>query len=214
MIDWVALTESLVSSPWLYLVLAAVSLLDSFLPLIPSEPVVVIAGVFAATGQANLALVIGATAVGAFLGDQIPYALGRWLSDPVMRRLPPGTKRRATHDWIARQLESRGGFVLVSTRFIPVGRYLATITTGLVRYDYRYYVFFTLLSGVAWSAYTVLSGYLGGVFFRDNTLLAIAVGIGLALVLSGVMELVRHLRTRVEPTIGPPAAAVAAARRP
>ena len=196
MIDWVELTESLGSSPWLYLILLSVSLLDSFLPLIPSEPVIIIAGVFAATGSVNLVLVIGATAVGAFLGDQIPYALGRRLSLRIGKRLPPGSRRRATHDWISRHLEARGGFVLVSTRFVPVGRYLVTVTTGMVRYDYRKFMLFTLLGGTAWSAYTVMTGYLGGVLFQDNALLAFAVGLGLALVLSGVLEVIRRVRTR------------------
>ncbi|MEV7627977.1 DedA family protein [Actinoplanes sp. NPDC089786] len=196
MIDWVALTESLGSSPWLYLILMSVSLLDSFLPLIPSEPVIILAGVFAAAGSTNLGLVIGATAVGAFLGDQVPYALGRRLSAAIGKRLPPGSRRRATHEWIARQLAARGGFVLVSTRFIPVGRYLVTVTTGMVRYSYRQFVLFTLVGGAAWGAYTVMTGYLGGVLFQDNALLAFAVGLGLALLLSGVMELIRRIRAR------------------
>jgi membrane-associated protein len=195
-IDWVGLTESLGSSAWLYVILMSVSLLDSFLPLIPSEPVIIIAGVFAATGTTNLALVIAATAVGAFLGDQVPYWIGRRLSGSVERHLPPGSKRRATHDWISRRLETRGGFVLISTRFIPVGRYLVTITTGMVRYDYRQFVLFTVLGGTAWSTYTVLTGYLGGVLFQDNALLALGVGIVLAIALSGLMELIRRLRDR------------------
>jgi membrane-associated protein len=196
MIDWVELTESLAASPWLYLILMTVSLLDSFLPLVPSEPVIIIAGVFAAGGVTNLGLVIAATAVGAFLGDQVPYAIGRRLSGSVERHLPPGSKRRATHDWISRRLETRGGLVLISTRFIPVGRYLVTITTGMVRYDYRSFVLFTVLGGTAWSAYTVLTGYVGGVLFQDNALLAFAVGLGLALVLTGVLELIRKIRSR------------------
>jgi membrane-associated protein len=89
-IDWVGLTESLASSSWLYLILISVSLLDSFLPLIPSEPVIIIAGVLAATGVTNLTLVIAATALGAFLGDQIPYAFGRRLSFALEKR-PPTT---------------------------------------------------------------------------------------------------------------------------
>jgi membrane-associated protein len=196
MIDWVELTESLGTSWWLYLVLVSVSLLDSFLPLIPSEPVIILAGVFAATGSTNLWLVIAATAVGAFLGDQIPYALGRRLGARVLNRLRPGTRRRATHDWLSRNLDARGGFVLVSTRFIPVGRYLVTITTGMVRYSYRRYVLFTAIGGTAWSAYTVLTGYLGGVLFQDNALLAFLVGLGLALLVSGMMEVIRRVRAR------------------
>lgn len=194
--DWVGLTESLASSSWLYLILMSVSLLDSFLPLIPSEPVIILAGVFAATGLTNLGLVIAATALGAFLGDQIPYALGRRLSGAVERRLPPGSKRRATHDWISRHLHTRGGFILMSTRFIPVGRYLVTITSGTVRYGYRSYVLFTFIGGTAWGAYTVMTGYVGGVLFQDNALLAFAVGVGLAVAVSGVIELIRRAGIR------------------
>jgi membrane-associated protein len=199
MIAWLELAESLAASPWLYLVLVSVSLLDSFLPLIPSEPVIIIAGVFAASGTTNVLLVIGATALGAFLGDQIPYAFGRRLSTRVEKRLPPGSKRRATHDWISRNLDARGGFVLVSTRFVPVGRYVVTITSGMVRYDYRYFLLYTVLGGTAWSAYTVLTGYLGGTLFQDNALLAFAVGLGLALVLSGAVEVTRRIRARNTP---------------
>src|SRR3712207_8009984 len=65
--SWLGLAESLITSPWLYAVLIAVSFLDSFLPLIPSEPVVIVAGVYAGTGQTNIGLVIAATTLGAFL---------------------------------------------------------------------------------------------------------------------------------------------------
>lgn len=79
--DWIDLTESLLASPALYAVLIAVSLLDSFLPLIPSEPVVILAGIAAATGQTNIMLVIAATTVGAFLGDLVPYSIGQLMGN-------------------------------------------------------------------------------------------------------------------------------------
>jgi membrane-associated protein len=196
MIDWLRLAESLVTSPWLYAVLVAVSCLDSFLPLVPSEAVVIVAGVYAASGQTDIVLVIAATALGAFLGDLVPYAVGRLLGVRVLKRLPPGTKRRAAHDWFTRELDARGGFVLVTTRFIPVGRYLATLSTGLVGYPLGRYMLFVGFATATWSAYTALTGYLGGVVFQENTLLAIAVGIGLAFVVTGVIEVVRHIRRR------------------
>ncbi|SEQ53332.1 DedA family protein [Lentzea albida] len=194
MIDWLRLAESLISSPWLYAVLIAVSFLDSFLPLIPSEPVVIVAGVHAATGQTDIVLVIAATTLGAFLGDMVPYSAGRLFGARLLQRLPPGTKRRAAHDWFARELDARGGFVLVTTRFIPVGRYLATLSTGLVGFPLRKYVLFVAFATASWSAYTALTGYLGGVLFQENTLLAIAVGVGLAFVVTGFIEAVRRLR--------------------
>ena len=201
MIDWLRLAESLITSPWLYAVLVAVSCLDSFLPLIPSEAVVIVAGVYAATGQTDIVLVIAATTLGAFLGDLIPYTVGRLFGVRVLKRLPPGTKRRAAHDWFTRELDARGGFILVTTRFIPVGRYLATLSTGLVGYPLGRYVLFVAFATASWSAYTALTGYLGGVVFQENTLLAIAVGIGLAFVVTGVIEVVRHLRHRRSPAV-------------
>ncbi|MGN9816436.1 DedA family protein [Streptomyces sp. SD11] len=197
--DWIDLTESLIASPALYAVLIAVSLLDSFLPLIPSEPVVIIAGVAGATGQTNIMLVIVATTVGAFLGDIVPYSIGRLMGKRVLKRLPVGTKRRKAYDWFERELEARGGFVLVSTRFIPVGRYLATGTAGVVRYPLRRFMMYVAISTSTWSAYTALSGYLGGVFFQENTLLAIGVGVGLAFAVTGVVEFARYVRRRRSP---------------
>ncbi|MFE9681949.1 DedA family protein [Streptomyces sp. NPDC006285] len=196
MIDWLDLAESVITSPWLYAVLIAVSFLDSFLPLIPSEPVVIVAGVYAATGETDIVLVVAATTLGALLGDLVPYVVGRLLGERILKRLPPGSRRRTAHDWFARELDARGGFILVTTRFIPVGRYLATLSTGLVGYPVRKYLMFVAFATATWSAYTALTGYLGGVVFQENTLLAIAVGVGLALVVTGVIEGVRHLRRR------------------
>lgn len=197
--DWIDLAESLVASPTLYAVLIAVSLLDSFLPLIPSEPVVILAGIAGATGQTNIMLVIAATTVGALLGDLVPYSIGRLMGKRVLKRLPVGTKRRKAYDWFERELETRGGFVLVSTRFIPVGRYLATGTAGVVGYPLRSFMLYVAISTSTWSAYTALSGYLGGVFFQENTLLAIAVGVGLAFAVTGAVEFSRYLRRRRSP---------------
>ncbi|MFI1486694.1 DedA family protein [Streptomyces sp. NPDC020747] len=197
--DWINLAESLLASPMLYAVLIAVSLLDSFLPLIPSEPVVIIAGVAGATGQTNIMLVIAATTVGAFLGDLVPYSIGRLMGERALKRLPAGTKRRKAYDWFERELELRGGFVLVSTRFVPVGRYLATGTAGVVRYPLRRFMLYVAISTATWSAYTALSGYLGGVFFQENTLLSIAVGVGFALAVTGAVELSRYVRRRNNP---------------
>jgi membrane-associated protein len=146
MIDWLRLAESLITSPWLYAVLIAVSFLDSFLPLIPSEPVVIVAGVYAATGITDIVLVIAATTLGAFLGDLVPYIVGRLLGSRLLERMPPGSRRRAAHDWFTRELDARGAFVLVTTRFIPVGRYLATLSTGIVGYPLSKYMLFVAVA--------------------------------------------------------------------
>ncbi|MET0454907.1 MAG: DedA family protein [Mycobacterium sp.] len=196
MIDWLRLAEDLVSSPWLYVVLISVSLLDSFLPAIPSEPVVVIAGVYAASGDTQLPAVIVATALGAFLGDMVPYGLGRVMADRVLDHLPPGTRRRKAHDWLGAELEARAGYVLITSRFIPVGRYLVTLTAGITRLGWPKFAGYTAVSCTAWSTYTALAGYAGGTLFQDNTLMGIGVGVGLAVLVSAGVEGTRYLQRR------------------
>ncbi|MDF2829359.1 MAG: hypothetical protein K0R01_2642 [Mycobacterium sp.] len=196
MIDWLRLAEDLVTSPWLYLILISVSLLDSFLPAVPSEPVIVVAGVYAASGETMLLPVIAATALGAFVGDMVPYGLGRVMADRVLKRLPPGTKRRKAHDWLGSELETRAAYVIITSRFIPVGRYLVTLTAGITRLAWPTFAGYTAISCVAWSTYTVLAGYVGGTLFRDNTFVGIGVGIGLAILTSVAIEGARYLRRR------------------
>ncbi|KUF19020.1 DedA family protein [Streptomyces silvensis] len=196
MTDWVGTAESLITSPWLYPLLLAASFLDSFLPVVPSEPVIIVAGARAAGGDTQLFLVIAATALGAFLGDLVPYGLGRLLSRPLLAGLRPDTRRRAAFDWIAGRLAARGGQVLMTSRFIPVGRYFVTLSAGAVGYPVGRFVLFTALAAAAWSTYTALTGYAGGLLFRDDPLTGTLVGLGLALVLQGVLVALRRVRRR------------------
>ena len=50
------MVEGAMGSPWIYLALCAFAAIDGFFPLVPSESLVVSAGVFAATGEPNLSL--------------------------------------------------------------------------------------------------------------------------------------------------------------
>ena len=189
MVDWLDTAEALVLSPWLYVILLVVSFLDSFLPAIPSEPFLVVAGVAAANGDANVMLVVAATALGAFGGDLLPYFAGRALADPVLRRLPPGTRRRRTLDWVGTQLADRPGLILVTSRYIPVGRYIVTLSAGISRLPWRIFGPYTAIAVVTWSIYIVMAGYLGGQALQDNVILAFFVGLAVALAVTPLTQL-------------------------
>jgi membrane protein DedA with SNARE-associated domain len=194
-------TEHLMSSWWIYLALWGFAALDGFLPAIPSETLVVTAGVFAAaTGEPNLLLVMGVAAAGAFVGDHISYALGRGAGGRLLDRLKPGTKRHALSVWAQKALAERGGLVLVVARYVPGGRTAVTLTMGSVRYPLRRFSLFAGLAAVSWGLYCALVGYLGGKAFEDNPLKGVILGIGLALTLTLIVEVVRHrLRHRRKP---------------
>ncbi|MGW6276128.1 DedA family protein [Kribbella sp. NPDC055071] len=192
------LANELMSSGWIYLALWGFAALDGFFPVIPSETLIVTAGVFAAaSGEPNLYVVVVVAAIGAFIGDHVSYALGRGAGGRLLDRVKPGTKRHAAVRWARRSLAERGGLVLVVARYVPGGRTAVTLTMGSVRYPLRQFSPFAALAAVSWALYCSLVGYIGGKAFEDNPLKGVILGIGLALAVTAIVELVRHrLRKR------------------
>lgn len=206
--------QELMSSWWIYLALWGFAALDGFFPAIPSETLVVTAGVFAAsTGKPNLYAVIAVAAVGAFIGDHVSYALGRGAGGRLLDRVEPGTRRHAAVRWARRSLEERGGLVLVVARYVPGGRTAVTLTMGSVRYPLRSFTPFAALAAVSWGAYCTLVGFIGGKAFEDNPLKGVVLGIGLALVVTLIVELVRHRLRKRKPQAQVDAQLVEAGRR-
>ncbi|MEV6286442.1 DedA family protein [Kribbella sp. NPDC051770] len=189
-------TEELMSSWWIYLALFGFAALDGFFPAIPSETLVVTAGVFAATGEPNLYGVIVIAAAGAFLGDHVSYFLGRGAGGRLIDRTKPGTKRHAMTQWARTALAERGGLVLVVARYIPGGRTAVTLTMGAVRYPARKFSLFAGLAAISWGVYCSLVGYIGGKAFEDNPLKGVLLGIGLAMAVTLLVEVVRHQRRK------------------
>ncbi|GAB3411828.1 DedA family protein [Flindersiella endophytica] len=199
---------SVLRSPWFYLVLFTLVYVDAFLPGIPSEGVVVVAGVFAVTGTPELPLVMLVAMVAAFAGDHTSLLIGRLAGTRLMRWIPEGSRRRRTLDWSARQLERRGAQILIIGRYVPGGRTGVTLMAGFVGYPLRSFAPYVAVAAVTWGIYSSLVGYLGGLVFRDHPWRGVAAGIGFGIAVTMVVELVRFIRRRrsratAEPAVEP-----------
>ncbi|WP_369139833.1 DedA family protein [Modestobacter versicolor] len=202
-LGWV---QDLMSSPWLYLALFGLAALDGFLPVLPSESVVITAGVFAATGQPDLLAVVVVAALGALAGDHTSYLFGHLAGPRLQARARPGTRRRRGLDRADRLLATRGGVLLVTARYVPGARTALTLTAGALRWPLRRFTPFAVLGGVTWALWSAGIGYVGGLAFEEDPLLGLLLGLGLALGLAALGEGVRHLvQRRRKP---PPAPAV------
>jgi membrane protein DedA with SNARE-associated domain len=184
------------SSPWLYAALFAFAAIDGFFPLVPSESLVITAGVFAASGEPSLPLVIAAAAAGALAGDHVSFLIGRTAGARVLERAKPGTRRSAAFDWAGKILADRGGQILVVCRYIPGARTAITLTAGAVGYPLRSFTSFDAIASLSWGAYCALVGFLGGAAFEDDPFKGLALGFVLAMTVTASIEVVRHLRRR------------------
>jgi membrane-associated protein len=190
------MVEGAMGSPWIYLALFAFAMIDGFFPAVPSESLVVSAGVFAATGEPNLAAVIVVAALGAFAGDHISYLLGRTAGGRVLRGAASGSRKAAALERGGRLLADRGGTILIVCRYIPGARTAITLTAGAVRYPLRSFSLFDGIAALSWAAYSSLVGFVGGAAFEDAPLKGLALGLGIALTVTLLVESVRHLRRR------------------
>jgi membrane-associated protein len=191
--DLMAMIDPMMTSAWLYPAVFVLTTLDGVLPMIPSEAVVLAAGVFAVAAHGpDLPLVIAAAAAGVFVGDHLAYALGRTVlgSKLVMRS---GRLRKAA-GVASRQLERRGAPLIVTSRFVPGGRITMNLVSGMARFPLRRFSPAAAVAAIGWAAYTVTLGLLGGTAFAANPLLGLALGFGLSLSITAIVELIRRRR--------------------
>jgi membrane-associated protein len=190
-----SIVDAVSGSPWTYGVIFGVAMLDAFFPVVPSETTVIAAGVLAANGDLRIELVVTAAALGAFVGDNVTYWIGRTLGERIAERLFAGKRRRhldRAHDMI----ERRGGYLIVIGRFIPGGRTAVSFTAGSLEWEWLRFVRWDILAGVIWGCYAGFLGYFGGKTFQDSPLKGFLVAFAVALLITFGVEVVRWFRKR------------------
>lgn len=191
-----SLLDALGNSWWAYPLILASCTFDAILPLLPSETALLTGGILAANGSMVLGWVIVMAAIGAFVGDNLAYAIGHSADDFARRWITRGAKGQRSLDWAHRELDRHGGPLVIVARFLPGGRTATTIACGVLDFPYRQFVLFDAIGAVVWATLNTLIGYVGGNAFADNTVAAFAVAFGTALALAGIIELIRWIGRR------------------
>ena len=190
-VDWVS------GSRWSYAAILAVSLLDAFFPIVPSETAVITGGVVSSAGDLSLPLVILAASTGAFLGDNVSYWLGAWLGEHTVKRVFRGEKSRKAFQWAEEQIEARGFYLIIVARFIPGGRTAVTFSSGYTHgISYRRFLLADVIAASIWGSYAALLGYIGGKQFEEQPWKGLIAAFVIAISLALLVELVRHHREK------------------
>ncbi|QGU03598.1 DedA family protein [Corynebacterium comes] len=188
-VTWV---ETLLTLPVFYPVLALLVILDSLLPLIPSEAVLTLAGSWSgARGVPDLFTVIQIAVAAAIIGDNVCYFLGTRLIR-VVERVPDDSTRGRAVSWVRLNIRRSAGTTIIVARFIPWARWFMTIMLGSVRYPWRWFFLYDTIGVIIWAVQATLIGYLGGWVFSDYPLIGMAVGITLGTVVGLMIQRVQQ----------------------
>jgi len=185
------------ATPWALAVLFALTILDAAVPPLPSESIVIaLAAYGAANGSPNLVLLAVVATVGAWIGDNSTYTLGR--HSPLHRvRDTERPRLRKAFRFAARELDHRGGVVVVVARYIPVGRVAVNVTAGASEFPRRRFMGLTGIATSTWAVYSVAIGAVAGAWVEENPLLGATGGILVAVLLGVAVDRVaQRLTTR------------------
>jgi membrane protein DedA with SNARE-associated domain len=184
------------ASGWAYAVVFLLALLDAVLPVVPSETVVITAGVVAAGGRLSFPLIVASATAGAVAGDNIAYLIGRRFGGAATSRFFKSDKARQRLSWARRQLGQRGGQLILVGRFIPGGRTVVTLSAGMLHFRWMRFLVLDAVAALVWALYAASLGYFGGRAFENSPWkgLLLALGVGFAVV--GLVETVRWVLRR------------------
>jgi membrane-associated protein len=158
--------------------------------------VIALASIAITTGVQNPWLVLVVAAAGSWVGDNIAFSIGRHMRPDRLRWLRrPGFARLMGRGRSA--LDRRPASVILTARFIPVGRIAINVVAGTSGFPRHRFLLLSALSGTAWSVYSVLIGILAGAWIRDQAILGAGMGIAIAVALGFSIDFVsRRLEMR------------------
>jgi membrane protein DedA with SNARE-associated domain len=171
------------------LAIAVIIALESTgLPL-PGESVLVLAALYAAQHDHSITAVVASAAVGAMLGDNMGYCIGRKFGYRLLRRHGSRIGLSAAKIKLGQYLFLRyGSTVVFFGRFVAVLRVLAAVLAGVNRMEWRRFLLANAAGAFVWAS---VIGF--GAYFFGRAVMHVTRPVGIALALVALALIVGAL---------------------
>ena len=186
-----------------YGVIIVLLTIDAFIPVVPTQALMIGGGILTASGELRLGLLVAAGALGAFAGDAACFGIGRRLARRDASGGAPARERRGRITKLTRRLtgtmRKHVFLAMLFCRFVPAGRMVASAHAGRSGYSLRRFFSFDLAATTLWASYGALLGHFGGEAIARSAWLPLAVVAVAAVLLIGAAPIV-SLATRARRT--------------
>lgn len=149
---------------WSYAILGLIIFAETgfvLTPFLPGDSLLFAAGAIAAMGAFKIAPLLFLLWLAAFLGDTANYWIGYFFGQKIIDN-PKLPIKQAHIDKTQEFYKKHGGKTIFLARFIPIIRTFAPFVAGVGRMEYKKFIYFNLLGGLAWSFGFTLLGYFFG----------------------------------------------------
>lgn len=172
------------------------------MPFLPGDSLLFAAGAICARSAndpdpaMNIFVLIGLLFVAAVLGDNVNYAVGRFLGDKATK-LRIGKKQLVKQAYIDKThsfFEKYGTKAIIMARFVPIVRTFTPFVAGVGKMEYRKkFLPFDIAGGFLWISSMSLAGFwLGTNEWVKQHFEAVVIGIILISVLPMIIGFLRH----------------------
>jgi len=166
---------------------------------LPGDSMLVVAGLFAAAGKLNVALVMLAFFLGSVIGDSTGYWTGRIMGKTLFNRESSRVFKPSRVAKAHAFFEKYGVKTVILARFIPIVRTFAPLVVGAAQMPYTRYLPFSIIGALLWIPSMVLAGYfLGGVIEQalniklENHIEKVVIVVVFLSLLPPIIEFLRH----------------------
>jgi len=150
------------------------------MPFLPGDSLLFAAGMIAAQGSLNIALLIPLLLIATFSGDNTNYFVGRFLGHKALqlklfgRAIVKQQHLDKTHAFY----EKHGPKTIILARFVPIVRTFAPFVAGVGSMSYRTFIVFSITGALLWVVGITLAGYfLGDIPVVKNNFEKVVIGI-------------------------------------
>lgn len=130
----------------------------------PGDSLLVVAGLFAAAGKLNIAILLISLFAASVLGDSTGYFTGKFMGKRLFNREQSYIFKPSRVEKAKKFFEKHGPKTIILARFVPIVRTFAPLVIGAAELPYRVFLSYSLLGSFLWIFSMILLGYfVGGV---------------------------------------------------
>ncbi|MCQ8239393.1 DedA family protein [Rhizosaccharibacter radicis] len=183
-----------------YGLVGVIVMLESMGAPLPGESLIIGAAIYCATThRLDIAWVVTAAVIGAIMGDNFGYLIGRSVGFRVLARYGRHVGLTPERLTLGRFLFRRhGGKVVFFGRFIAILRTFAALLAGANRMPWHSFLFYNALGGIGWAGgYTTAAYLLGNQAEKLSGPIGLAVGSVAAVVLLAAFVFLKRNEKRL-----------------
>lgn len=129
---------------------------------LPGDSLLVTAGLVAAAGHLNIAILVLELCLAAILGDSLSYSIGRRLGPRLFSREDSLLFHTDHLQRTKRFYEKYGSKTIVLARFVPIVRTFAPVVAGVGEMRYSTFLIYNVAGGIGWVCAMLFTGYFLG----------------------------------------------------